>query len=97
MVKLSQYSNGYEEGKFELMPWEFWTEEEKSQVIYQAYKDHYLTSKEVKHYLDVGRTHMITQFLVPAFAGVSYFGFMKKSIASTLYRRSPTIGNAGKS
>lgn len=27
MVKLSQYSNTYEEGKFELMPWEFWTEE----------------------------------------------------------------------
>lgn len=26
MVKLSSYSNGYEDGKFELMPWEFWTE-----------------------------------------------------------------------
>lgn len=78
------------------MPWEFWTEEQKSQVIYQAYKEHYLTSKEVKSYLDVGRTHMITQFIVPALTGIGYFGFFKDSFASTLYRRSPRIGNLGK-
>lgn len=30
----SNYKEEYEEGKLELMPWHFWTEEEKSQVIY---------------------------------------------------------------
>ena len=45
MVKLSLYSCDYEEGKFEDMPWDFWTDEEKSQVIYQAYKDNVIKSK----------------------------------------------------
>lgn len=44
MVKLSNYNGAYEEGKFELMPWEFWTDEDKSQVIYNAYKQHILSS-----------------------------------------------------
>lgn len=97
MVKLSSYSNGYEEGKFELKPWEFWTEEERSQVIHQAYKDHYLTSKEIKHYLDVSKAHMYTQFIVPALAGVGYFGFFKNTLAAPLYRRNPIYGFLGKS
>jgi hypothetical protein len=77
------------------MPWEFWTEEEKSQVIYAAYKERYLTSKDVKPYLDTARQHMVTQFLGPILAGAAYYGFFKHSFASPLYRRSPTLGFAG--
>jgi hypothetical protein len=95
MVKLSSYSYGYEDGNFEPLPWEFWTEEEKSQVIYQAYKSHYLTSTEVKPYLDVSRRHMITQFLGPVAAVYTYFGYFKNNIALPLYRRSPKIGMSG--
>ena len=38
MVKLSSYSNNYDdENKFEDLPWYFWTDEEKSVVIKNAY------------------------------------------------------------
>lgn len=46
MPKLSLYSNfDYPEGQEQLMPWEFWTEEEKALVIKEGYKDLVLTSK----------------------------------------------------
>jgi hypothetical protein len=77
------------------MPWEFWTEEERSHVINQAYKQRYLTSKEVKPYLSASATHMITKYLGPILSGVFYFGFLKTTFALPLYRRSPTIGFVG--
>ena len=95
MVKLSSYSNGYDNMPIRLTPWEFWTEEEKSQVIHQAYRDHYLESGEVKKYLDISKKHMYTQFLVPGLVGVGYFGFLKDTVFKGLYRRSPTHGLLG--
>lgn len=95
MVRLSSYSNGYDNTGIVVTPWEFWTEEEKSQVIYQAYKDHYLNSGEVKKYLDISKRHMYTQFLVPALSGVAYFGILKDSLFKGLYRRSPYYGLIG--
>lgn len=47
MVKLSSYSNNYDDGKFEDLPWYFWTDEEKSLVIRNAYRDKMLKSKEI--------------------------------------------------
>jgi len=38
---------------------------------------------------------MYTQFVVPALAGVAYFGLLKPSLAAPLYRRNPTFGFAG--
>lgn len=95
MVKLSSYSNGYDDSNYRLTPWEFWTEEEKSLVINKAYEGHYLTSKEVKKYLDVSRRHMFTQFIVPVLSGVTYFGLLKNSLLQGLYRKSPYYGLAG--
>ena len=46
MPKLSLYSNfDYPDGQEQIMPWEFWTEEEKALVIKEGYKDLVLTSK----------------------------------------------------
>jgi hypothetical protein len=46
MPSLSSYSNfDYPEGEEQIMPWEFWTEEERSLVIRDSYKDLTLTSK----------------------------------------------------
>ena len=45
MVKLSLYSNGYDDGKFVDNVWDFWTEEEKSLVVNRAYESKILTSK----------------------------------------------------
>ena len=95
MVKLSSYSNGYDNMPVRLTPWEFWTEEEKSHVIHEAYRGHYLESPEVKKYLDISKKHMYTQFLVPALAGVGYFGLLKDTVFKGLFRRSPTHGFVG--
>lgn len=38
---------------------------------------------------------MYTQFVVPALAGVAYFGLLKPSVAAPLYRRNPTLGFVG--
>ena len=78
-----------------LTPWEFWTEEEKSHVIHEAYREHYLDSAEVKKYLDISKKHMYTQFLIPALAGVGYFGFLKDTVFRGLYRKSPHYGLLG--
>lgn len=95
MVKLSSYSNGYDNMPVRLTPWEFWTEEEKSHVIHEAYREHYLDSAEVKKYLDISKKHMYTQFLIPALAGVGYFGFLKDTVFRGLYRKSPHYGLLG--
>jgi len=39
---------------------------------------------------------MYTQFVVPALAGISYFGLLKSNLAAPLYRRNPAYGFAGK-
>ena len=40
MPKLSSYSNlDYPDGEEQIMPWEFWTDEERSLVIKESYKD----------------------------------------------------------
>lgn len=96
MVKLSSYSNNYDDGKFEDLPWYFWTAEEKSVVIRNAYADKTLNSKEIKPFLNASRTHAITQFVVPAAAAILYFGPLRTTLASSFFRRSQNIGIGGK-
>jgi hypothetical protein len=45
MPRLSTYSNyDYPEGEEQTMPWEFWTDEERSLVIKGGYRDLVLSS-----------------------------------------------------
>lgn len=46
MPRLSTYSNyDYPDGEEQVMPWEFWTEEEKALVIGRSYKIGAIVSK----------------------------------------------------
>ena len=38
---------------------------------------------------------MYTQFVVPALAGIGYFGLLKSNLAAPLYRRNPAFGFTG--
>jgi hypothetical protein len=93
MPRLSSYSNfDYPDGEEQIMPWEFWTDEERSLVIREAYKDLTLTSKEVKPYLDASRVHFYTQWLAPlAFAGVC-FGPLRATLLAKAYKKHPSLG-----
>lgn len=97
MPRLSSYSNyDYPEGEEQVMPWEFWTEEERSLVIKEGYKDLILTSKEVKPYLNASRAHFYTQWIVPILAlGVS-FGPLRVSLLAKAYRKHPSLGYQSK-
>lgn len=93
MPKLSTYSNyDYPDGEEQIMPWEFWTEEEKALVIRESYRDLSLTSKEVKPYLDASRIHFYTQWIVPIAAASVAFGPLRGSILANYYRRSAAVG-----
>ena len=75
MPRLSTYSNyDYPEGEEQIMPWEFWTDEERSLVIKEGYKDLVLSSTEVKPYLNASRAHFYTQWIVPLVAAGVCFG-----------------------
>jgi hypothetical protein len=93
MPQLSSYSNlDYPDGEERIMPWEFWTEEERSLVIKEGYRDLVLNSREVKPYLDASRMHFYTQWLVPlAVAGLT-FGPLRGSVFANAYKKHPTIG-----
>lgn len=93
MPRLSTYSNfDYPDGEERTMPWEFWTEEERSLVIREGYKDLSLTSNEVKPYLDASRTHFYTQWLVPLAAAAVCFGPFKSTLLLNAYKKHPAIG-----
>jgi hypothetical protein len=95
MPRFSTYAADY--SRLETVPWYFWTDEERSYVIKQAYERLYLTSEEVKPYLNVTRTHYYAQWLVPAALAVGYqFGLKKLSFFNKFYRKSGTQGNLGK-
>lgn len=92
MPKLSSYSNfDYPEGQEEIMPWEFWTEEERSLVIREGYRDLVLSSPEVKQYLNVSRTHFWTQWLVPLGVAGALVGPARNILAGS-FRRHLTVG-----
>lgn len=74
------------------MPWEFWTDEERSLVIKEGYKDLVLTSAEVKPYLNASRLHFYTQWLVPLLAAGVAFGPLRVSLLASAYRKHPNIG-----
>ena len=74
------------------MPWEFWTEEERSLVIREGYKDLVLTSAEVKPYLDASRLHFFTQWLVPIAAAAACFGPLKGTLLRSAYKKHPSLG-----
>lgn len=74
------------------MPWEFWTDEERSLVIREGYKDLVLTSAEVKPYLNASRLHFYTQWLVPLLAAGVCFGPLRVSLLATAYRKHPSKG-----
>jgi hypothetical protein len=93
MPRLSTYSNfDYPEGEEQIMPWEFWTDEERSLVIKEGYKDLVLSSAEVKPYLNASRLHFYTQWLVPLAAAGVCFGPLRVSLLANAYRRHPNIG-----
>jgi hypothetical protein len=71
MAKLSLYTSGPIEPKEE-MAWDFWTDEEKSYVVWQGYDRYLLKSSEVKEYLHHSRMLSITNFAFPV---VSYLTF----------------------
>lgn len=74
------------------MPWEFWTDEERSLVIREGYKDLVLTSNEVKPYLNASRLHFYTQWLVPIVAAGVCYGPLRVSLLASAYRKHPSIG-----
>lgn len=94
MPRLSSYSNfDYPDGEERIMPWEFWTDEERSLVIREGYKDLVLTSSEVKPYLDASRRHFYTQWIFPLAAVGLCFGPLKRtSFLATAYAKQATIG-----
>lgn len=88
MPKLSSYSNfDYPDGQEEIMPWEFWTEEERSLVIREGYRGLVLTSPEVKPYLNTSRIHFWTQWLVPIAAAATIFGPLKSTLLASSWRQ----------
>lgn len=93
MPRLSTYSNlDYADGDEEILPWEFWTDEERSLVIKEGYKNLIITSPEIKSYLNTSRLHFWTQWLVPlAVAGLA-FGPLKSTFFASSYRTHPTLG-----
>lgn len=94
MPRFSTYTADY--SRLETVPWYFWTDEERSYVIKQGYERLYLSSEEVKPYLDVTKRHYITQWLVPAALAVTYqFGLKNLSFFNTFYRKSQAQGRLG--
>lgn len=93
MPRLSTYSNyDYPEGEEQVMPWEFWTDEERSLVIKEGYKNLILTSSEVKPYLNSSRLHFYTQWLVPILAAGFCYGPLRVSLLAKAYRKHPSLG-----
>ena len=93
MPRLSLYSNlDYPDGEERIMPWEFWTEEERSLVIKEGYKDLVLSSKEVKPYLDASRVHFYTQWIVPLAVAGLCFGPLRGSLLAKAYKKHPSVG-----
>ena len=93
MPRLSTYSNyDYPEGEEQVMPWEFWTEEERSLVIREAYKDLSVTSAEVKPFLQASRTHFYTQWLGPIGFAALAFGPLRGTLLSKAYRKHVNLG-----
>ena len=93
MPRLSTYSNfDYPDGEERIMPWEFWTDEERSLVIREGYKDLIINSKQVKPYLDASRLHFYTQWLVPLTAAALCFGPFRGSLLANVYKKSPLLG-----
>jgi hypothetical protein len=93
MPRLSSYSNyDYPEGHEQIMPWEFWTEEERSLVIKEGYKDLVLTSREVKPYLNSSRIHFYTQWFVPILSAGLFFGPLRATALASAYKKHPSLG-----
>jgi hypothetical protein len=88
MAKLSLYTTGYDEVKKDL-PWDFWTDEEKSWVINQGYERFMLKSDELKSYLRSSRLLTITNALVPMATLFASYAFFKRSahVGLTIARR----------
>lgn len=72
MAKLSLYTTGMDTPHQE-MPWDFWTDEEKSYVIWQGYDKFLYKSAEVEEYLKASRWLNVTNWLFPV---VSYATFL---------------------
>lgn len=58
------YTTGYDTVK-EDMPWDFWTDEERSWVVNQAYERFMLKSSEVQRYLTLARLHQVVGWVFP--------------------------------
>lgn len=94
MPRFSTYVADY--SKLETLPWYFWTDEERSYVIKQAYERLYINSEDVKPYLDVTRRHYISQYVVPAGLAIAYqFGLRHTSFFNNFYRMSLNQGRLG--
>ena len=74
------------------MPWEFWTDEERSLVIKEGYSNLVLTTPEIKPYLNASRNHFYTQWLVPIIAAGLSFGPFRASLFAKAYKMDPRIG-----
>ena len=73
------------------MPWKFWTEQERSLVIREAYKDLTLTSKEFKPYLDESRIHFYTQWSASSNCW-SLLWPLRATLLASAYNKHPSLG-----
>ena len=79
MSRLSQYTTGYDTVTEDL-PWDFWTEEERSWVIFQGYERYMLKSSEVAPYLRNARANQFGNALFPVAALLGSLLLTKRSV-----------------
>lgn len=70
------YNNPYYSEGLKLKPWFTLTEEERSYIVYNAYKARVLASDDVKGYLRTTRIHHIANFVFPIVA----YPILKRSV-----------------
>lgn len=81
MSRLSQYTTGYDSDEKEDMPWDFWTDEERSWVIFQGYERFMLKSSEVAPYLRSSRINILGNLLFPVVAFAASTAITKRSVS----------------
>jgi hypothetical protein len=82
---MEYYDNPYYAENLRLKPWFTLTDEERSFVVYNAYKRRVLKSDEVKDYLREVRISNLTQLIYPIIAYPILNRIVFKAMSRTLY------------
>ncbi len=82
---MQYYNNPYYSEGLKLKPWFGLTEEERSYVVLQAYKNHFLSSDEVQGYLRHVRWLNASNIAFPLIAYPLFKGTLFKLFSSQLY------------